>query len=126
MPFPGRRPNGKSTLLSRLLTMGQGKPRIPGGEVLNGGSRSTAIRTNARPRGGRRDQFSGPFQFAGGKVICQKLDDVEMNSKGIRNPSELSRGARVTRQTTVSFVRPFSNSICVSASNERGEMTNAP
>src|SRR5258707_10730355 len=44
-----------------------------------------------------RDQFSGAFQFDGGNVICQKLGDGEVNSNGIRKPSELSRVARVTR-----------------------------
>ena len=59
-------------------------------------------------------------------MICQKLGDGEVNSSGIRNPSELSRGARVTRQATVSSVRPFTTSSVVSASNERGHTTIAP
>ena len=59
-------------------------------------------------------------------MICQKLGDGMTNSTGIRNPSELSRGARVTRESTFSSVRPFTTSSFVSASSERGHTTMAP
>ena len=59
-------------------------------------------------------------------MICQKFGDGEVNSSGIKKPSELSRVARVTRVATFSSVRPFTSSRFVSASSERGDTIIAP
>src|SRR5579864_9213903 len=108
-----------------MLRMGASSSRgAMNSELLSEGDLKKSLR--ARPGADRRDQFSGAFQFAGGKEICQKLGDGEVNSTGIRKPSALSRGARVTREATFSFVRPFTTSIVVSASSVRGHTTIAP
>jgi len=72
------------------------------------------------------DQLSSAFQFDGGKVICQKFGEGVENSTGIRNPSALSRGARVTRQPIFSSVRPLMTSSFVFSSSARGHMIIAP
>ena len=64
----------------------------------------------------RPNQLSSAFQLEGGKVICQKFGEGEVNSTGIRNPSELSRGARVTRHPIFSSVRSFNISSLVFSS----------
>lgn len=71
-------------------------------------------------------QISGFFQLVGGKEICQKLGDGDVNSTGIRYPSALSLGARVTRELIRCWVRSFRTTNSVPASSVRAQVTIAP
>lgn len=52
--------------------------------------------------------YSTGRQSAGGKVIRQKFGAAESNSTEMWEPSDISRGARVTRQAIRSLVWPCS------------------
>jgi hypothetical protein len=73
-----------------------------------------------------RPQSLCGFQSGGGNEMPQKPGMGLANSTGIRNPSGVWRGERVTRQATRPPVRAFSKSKRESASNARSHSNMAP